>query len=66
MNVSGLDLAVQGYVGPGYTWANEMNFVINHVPGAGSLSRIVDQQSSALPLCYGRPETGRTSAMFHI
>ena len=30
-------------------WANEMNFVMNHAPGAGSLARPVDQQSSAVP-----------------
>ena len=40
----------------GATWANEMNFVMNHVPGAGSITQpAVDQQSSVLPLCYGRP-----------
>ena len=33
-------------------WArdNEMNFVVNHAPGAGSIARLVGQQSSALPL----------------
>ena len=41
--------------GPGATWANEMNFVRNHAPGAGSIARFVGQQSSALPLRYGRP-----------
>ena len=30
-----------------------MNFVMNHAPGAGSIARPVDQQSSTLPLCYG-------------
>ena len=30
-------------------------FVVNHAPGAGSIARPVDQQSSALPLCYGHP-----------
>ena len=33
--------------GPGTTWANEINFVMNQAPGVGH----VDQQSSAL--CYG-------------
>ena len=35
-------------VRPGTTLANEMNFVMNHAPGAGSIARPVDQQSSAL------------------
>ena len=33
--------AVQGNTGPGTTWANEMNFIINHAPGAGSIARPV-------------------------
>ena len=32
-----------------------MNFVMNHAPGAGSIARPVDQQSSTLPLYHGRP-----------
>ena len=28
---------------------------MNHAPGAGSIARPVDQQSSALPLSYGHP-----------
>ena len=32
-----------------------MNNVMNYAPGAGSLARPVDQQSSTLPLCYGCP-----------
>ena len=28
---------------------------MNHAPGAGSIARPVDQQSSALPLYYGQP-----------
>ena len=28
--------ALWGYAGPGTTSANEMNFGMNHVPGAGS------------------------------
>ena len=31
-----------------WAWANEMNFVMNHVAGAGSIARPVDQQSSAI------------------
>ena len=34
-----------------------MNFVMNHAPGAGLIAQPVDQQSSALPLCYGCPQT---------
>ena len=34
--------------------ANEMN-VMNHAPGAGSISQPVDQQSCVLPLSYGCP-----------
>ena len=36
-------------------WAHAMNFVMNHAPGAGSMARPVDQQSSALPLRYRCP-----------
>ena len=54
--VLGHDFALQGYTGPWTNWANEMNIVMNHAPGAGSIARPVDQQSSALPLCYGCPE----------
>ena len=32
-----------------------MNFVMNYAPGAGSIPRPVDQQSSVLPLYYGCP-----------
>ena len=46
--------ALKGYTGPGSTWANEMNFVINHVPCAGLIALPVDQQPT-LPLCYGCP-----------
>ena len=37
------------------TWANEMNFLLDHAPGAGSIARPVDKQSNTLPLSYGRP-----------
>ena len=43
------DSALEGYTGPGTTWANEMNFVIEYAPGAGSIVRPVDQQSGMLP-----------------
>ena len=45
---------LQGYTGPRITWADEMNFVVDHATGAGSITRPVDQQSSALPLYHGR------------
>ena len=44
----------------GKTWANEMNFVMNHAPGAGSNAQPADQQSSALPLSYGCPQISIT------
>ena len=34
------------------TWVNEMNFVMNHAPGARSIARPVGQQSSAIPLYH--------------
>ena len=49
----GRDSALLGYAGPGTTWAIEMNFVMNHAPDAGSITRHVDKQSNTLPLCYG-------------
>ena len=53
----GDDSAMEGYTGPRTTWANEMNFIMNYAPGVGSIARPVDQQSSALPLCYAAPES---------
>ena len=44
-----------GYTGPGTTWANEMNFIMNHVLGAGMIAQPVFQQSSGLTLYHGRP-----------
>ena len=38
--------AGKGYTGLGTTWDNEMNFVMNNAPGAGSIAPPVDQQSS--------------------
>ena len=34
-----------------------MNFDMKHAPGVGSIAGPVDQQSSALPLCYGCPHS---------
>ena len=56
-SVLGHDSSLKGYTWPGTTWANEMNFVMNHASGAGFIARPVNQQSSALPLCYGRSHT---------
>ena len=33
------DSALKGYTGPRTTWANEMNFVMTHAPGAGEIAR---------------------------
>ena len=46
-------LHLWGYARSATTWANE--FVMNHALGAGLIIRPVDQQSTMLPLCYGRP-----------
>ena len=35
------DSELQGYTGPGTTWANEMYYAMNHAPGAGSIARPV-------------------------
>ena len=51
----GHDSALQGHTGPGTTWANEMNFVMERAPGAGSIARPVDPQSNIIPLSYGCP-----------
>ena len=49
-DVLGHDFALVSITRPGTTWANNMNFVINRAPGAGSIVRPVEQQYSALPL----------------
>ena len=47
MNVGlGHDSAFIRLYWAGTTWANEMNLIMNNVPGAGSIDRPVDQQSS--------------------
>ena len=48
--VLGHDCALYGYTGPGTTCTNEMNFGMNQAPGAGSLARPADRQSSTLLL----------------
>ena len=45
------DSALYGFTVPGTTWDNEMTFVMNHAPGAGSIARPVDQHASS-PACY--------------
>ena len=46
---------IYGYAGPGTTWANEMNFLMNHDCSAGSIAWLVDQQSNTIPLYHGCP-----------
>ena len=55
IGVLGHDSALVKYTGLGTTWGNEMKSAMNHDPGAGSIARPVDQQSSALPLYHGCP-----------
>ena len=45
----------EGYTGSGTILANEINFIMNHARGAGSIAPPVEQQSSALPLYHGCP-----------
>ena len=54
-SVSGHDSALRGHIGLRTTWAMEMDFVMNHAPGAGSIVRHVDLQSRAQQLCYDCP-----------
>ena len=44
--------------------ANEMNFVVNHTHGAGSIARPVAQQSRALPLYHGCPFHSRNNYVY--
>ena len=37
------DSALYGYTGPWATWANEMDFVVNHAPGAWSIAWSIDR-----------------------
>ena len=48
-------LNFKAILGRGTTWANDMNFVMNHVQGAGLINQPVDLQPNTLPLCYGAP-----------
>ena len=48
--ILGYNSTLKGYTGLGTTRANEMNFIMNHAPGTGLIPRLVDQQSSMLPL----------------
>ena len=52
--VLGNDYALSGYYGETTTWANEMDIVMNHAPGAGLIARCVHKQSSELPLYVPR------------
>ena len=40
--------ALKGYNGPGTIWANEINFGMNHVPGAGLTALPVNLQSTVI------------------
>ena len=53
--VLGHESALVSLYWAGDNWANGMNFVMNHAPGAGSLARLVAQQSSVLSLYHGCP-----------
>ena len=49
IGVLGQDNALVTLYWAGDNYAHEMNFVINHAPGARSIARIVDQQSTTVP-----------------
>ena len=53
--VLGHDSALVRLYWAGVNLGNEMNFVMNCTPGAGSLAQPVDQQSSVLRLYHGCP-----------
>ena len=55
IDVLGHDFALSGTTGQGTTWASELNFVMNHTPGAGSIAGPVDQQSSTLTTVLWMP-----------
>ena len=44
--ISNHDSALKAYTGIRTSWANEINFGINHAPGAGSIAGPIDRQSS--------------------
>ena len=48
IGILGHDSALYGYTRPGTTSTNEIIFVMNHAPGAGSITHPVGQWSSAI------------------
>ena len=44
--VLGHSARLYGYAGPGTTWANEMNFIMNYAPVAGWIAQLIDLQST--------------------
>ena len=49
ISIFGKDSAAQGYTGPGTTWDdNESNCGMDHAPGAGSITKPVDLQSTTV------------------
>ena len=64
--ILGLDSALWGYTEPLATWTNEINFDMNHAPGAGSIAQSVDQQSSEIPVYHDRPQTTRREYIENI
>ena len=52
--VLGHDFALS-HTGLGTTWANEMNFTMNHAPGVGLIAQPIDQQSSVLHCAMTTP-----------
>ena len=60
--VLGHNVALSGFTGQMTTWVNEINFSLNHAPGAGSIVCPVALQSSMLSLYYDCP-LGRVKAV---
>ena len=48
--------SLENFTGSGTTMASEINFGVNHAPGAESITWPIDLQSSALPLCHNSNE----------
>ena len=46
------DSALSRYTGPGTTWANEMNFVMTHAPGAGSINIVIKSTNYSILTSY--------------
>ena len=57
IDAQGNNSALYGDTGPGTTWANGMNFGMNHSPGAGLITQPIDLQISMLPLSTATPAT---------